>query len=104
MSTPDQLVQAIKQATDYQINKKQLREKVLTDLHMTYNGGLFLLSPAIMAFVTTWPDTELFLEDIYSNPIKIQRDEFLTQAREQYHSVMNSWHIEHDELKRIRKV
>ena len=104
MTTANELVEQIKLATDYQINKHTLKEKILTDLHMVYNNGLFLLTPAIMGFVTTWPDASLFLEDVYSNPIPIQRDEFLTQAREQYHAVMNSWHIQHEELKRIRKV
>lgn len=100
----DQLVTQIKQATDYQTNKQLLKEKILTDLHLAYNGGLFLLDPAIMGFVATWPDQTLFLEDVYGNPIAIQRDEFLTQAREHYHAVMNEWQIQHDELKRIRKV
>ena len=104
MTTPEELVAQIKTATDYQVNKQLLREKILTDLHLAYNGGLFLLDPAIMSFVTTWPESELFLEDVYNNPIKIQRDEFLTQAREQYHSVMNSWHIQHEELRRVRKI
>lgn len=102
--TPDQLVKEIKLATDYQTNKRLLKEKIVTDLHLAYNSGLFLLSPSLIAFVTTWPDSELYLEDVYGNPTLIQRDEFLTQAREQYHAVMNSWHIQHEELKRIRKV
>lgn len=104
MSTPQELVKEIKQATDYQINKRLLKEKITTDLHMAYNSGLFLLSPSLLAFVSTWPDQDLFLEDVYNNPIPIQRDEFLTQAREQYYTVMNSWHIQHEELRRIRKV
>lgn len=102
--TPDQLATEIKQSTDYQINKRLLREKINSDLHLAYNGGLILLSPSVLSFVATWPDQDLFLEDIYGNPIPIQRDEFLTQAREQYYSVMNSWHVQHEELKRIRKV
>lgn len=101
---PDQLVSEIKRATDYQINKRLLKEKITTDLHLAYNGGLFLLSPPLMAFVATWPGADLYLEDVYENPISVQKDEFLTQAREQYHSIMNSWHIQHEELKRIRKV
>lgn len=100
----DQLVTEIKQATDYQTNKRFLQEKILTDLHLAYNGGLFLLNPAVLAFVATWPDQMLFLEDVYNNPIAIQRDEFLASARRHYHAVMNEWHIQHDELKRIRKV
>lgn len=104
MSTPEQLVNQIRTATDYQTNKRFLKEKILTDLHLAYNSGLFKLDPSLLAFVTTWPEQELYIEDVYSNPIKIQRDEFLTQAREQYHTVMNSWHTQHEELKRIRKI
>lgn len=104
MTSPAELVEQIRIATDYQTNKRLLKEKIATDLHMAYNGGLFLLSPSLMAFVATWPSTELYLEDVYENPIAVDREEFLTQAQEQYHSVMNSWHIEHEKLKRIRKV
>ena len=104
MTQVNDLVEQIRLATDFQINKRLLKESITTDLHLAYNGGLFLLTPSILAFVTTWPENELFLEDVYSNPIKIQRDDFLTQAREHYHSVMNTWHIKHDELRKIRKV
>ena len=104
MSTPEQLVNQIRTATDNQTNKRFLKEKILTDLHLAYNGGLFKLDTGLLAFVTTWPDQELFLEDVYGNPIAVQREDFLIQAREQYHAVMNEWHIQHEELKRIRKI
>jgi len=104
MNTVDQLVEEIKLATDYQTNKKILKEKILTDLHMTYNGGLFKITPEILAFVTTWPDDELFLEDVYENPIKINKLEFLDLSRQHYQQTMNTWHIEHEKIKRIRKV
>lgn len=104
MNTVDQLVEEIKQATDYQINKKILKEKILADLHMPYNSGLFKLSPDILAFVSSWPNEELFLEDVYENPIKITKSEFLDLATKHYYQVMNQWHIEHDKIKRIRKV
>lgn len=103
-STVEQLVEQIRVATDYQKNKYALKEKILTDLHLVHAGGLFLINPATLAFVATWPHETLFLEDVYSNPISINRDEFLTVAREHYQSVMNLWHIEHDKLKQIRKI
>lgn len=102
--TPDQLVKEIKLATDYQVNKRLLKEKITADLHMTFNNGMFMLTPALLAFVSTWPDPVLYLEDVYGNPIEINRDEWLKQAQSQYHMVMNSWHIQHEELKRTRKI
>jgi hypothetical protein len=100
----DQLVEQIKLATDYQINRHILREKITTDLHVAYNNGLFLVKPELIAFLATWPDEELFLEDTYQNPIKIKREEFLILCQQHYQMVMNRWHIEHEEIKRIRKI
>jgi len=104
MSDINELIDQIKQATDYQINKRILREKIITDLHVAYNNGLFLVNLELIAFLATWPNNELFLEDTYENPIKINRQEFLTKCQQHYQMVMNEWHIQHDELKRIRKV
>lgn len=104
MSTPEQLVHSIKQATDYQTNKKLLREQILTDLHVPCNGGLFKISPDLIAFLNSWDTDNLVLEDVYQNPIKVDRQELLTLCKEHYQLIMNRWHIEHEELRRIRKI
>lgn len=104
MEDIDQLVSEIRQATDFQINKKILREKIQTDLHMTHNGGLFKITPELIAFVKTWPVDELYLEDAYQNPISIDRQVFLITAQQHYQQVMNRWHNEYEELKKIRKI
>lgn len=100
----DNIVDEVKRATDFQKNKKILREKVQTDLHMPFNGGMFKLTPEIFAFVSVWPDDTLYLEDIYQSPVQINKQQFLIAAQEQYQKVMNYWHNEYEELKRIRKV
>jgi hypothetical protein len=104
MSDINELVKEIRQATDYQINRRILREKIRTDLHVPYNNGLFLVTTELIAFLATWPNDELFLSDTYENPIKILRQEFLTLCQQHYQMVMNTWHIQHEQLKRIRKV
>jgi hypothetical protein len=104
MSDLEQIVTQIRQATDYQVNKRILREKILTDLHVPYAGGLFKVTPELIAFLSTWDSDELFLEDTYQNPIKIQRTELLDLCRRHYQMVMNTWHVQHEELKRIRKI
>lgn len=100
----NQLVDQIRVATDYQKNKKALREKILTDLHLPYAGGLFLIDISLLSFLATWPNDELYLEDVYGNPIHVVKQELLDQARQHYQMVMNTWHIEHEQLKRIRKI
>jgi len=104
MSELEKITDEIRRATDYQINKKILREKIQTDLHVAYNGGLFKVTPELLAFVATYRYTTMYIEDTYHNPIEVERDEFRTLCEEHYQLVMNRWHQEHNELKRIRKV
>ena len=104
MTELDQLTAQIKQATDYQVNKQILREKIQADLHFAYNGGLFKASPELIGFINAWDADALYLEDTYQNPIEVTRNEFLLLCRQHYQIVMNAWHIQHAELKRVRKV
>jgi hypothetical protein len=100
----ENLVKEIKQATDYQANRRTLRERIQTELHMTYGNGLFKLTPELLAFVATWNSEELYLEDTYENPIKVDRVEFLERAQQHYQAVMNEWHQQYNELRRLRRV
>jgi hypothetical protein len=104
MNELDDLVAEMRLATDFQINKRILREKIQTDLHMTHNGGMFKITPELLAFVKTWPVDELYLADVYENPIKIDRQTFLVTAQQHYQTVMNTWHQEYENLKKIRKI
>ena len=104
MNDVELLVNQIRQATDFQKNKIILREKIQTDLHLAHCGGLFKITPELIAFVKTWPVDELYLEDTYNNPIKVDRQVFLVQAQQHYQLVMNRWHNEYEELKKIRKL
>lgn len=94
----------VKLATNYQTNRIILKEKIQTDLHMVYENGLFKITPELLAFVATWPTEYLYLEDTYETPIEIDKQVFLVRARQHYQQVMEMWHQQHEELKRIRKV
>ena len=104
MSDLEKITKEIRLSTDYQVNKRILREKIQTDLHVPYNSGMFKVSPELIAFLSTWNSEELFLEDTYQNPIKINRQELLNKCREHYQIVMNTWHCQHEDIKRARKV
>jgi hypothetical protein len=104
MDNIDSIVEEVRLATSFQLNKQILREKIQTDLHMTHNGGMFKITPELLAFVKTWPVDELYLEDVYENPICIDRQTFLVTAQQHYQTVMNTWHQQYEELKKIRKI
>jgi hypothetical protein len=102
----DQLTEQIKLSTDYQVNRRILREKIQTDLHFAYNGGLFRSTPELIMFASGWPGSEaLYLEDTYQNPVHIVDPEvFATLCKDHYQKVMNRWHQEHAELRKLRKI
>jgi hypothetical protein len=104
MSVLPKIVEQVRLATDFNVNKQILREKIQTDLHITHNGGMFRVTPELISFVQTWPIDTLYIEDVYQNPIEIDRQVFLVTAQQHYHRVMNDWHQQHAELRKIRKV
>lgn len=104
MSNINSLVDEVRLATNFQINKKVLYEKIQTDLHMPYNNGLFKISPELLACVFVWPGDVMYLTDIYQNPVEINCKEFAEKAQQHYQMVMNRWHNEYNQLKQIRKI
>ena len=104
MNELEHITKEIRQATDYQINKRILKEKILTDLHIPCNGGLFKVTPELIGFLNAWDSDTVYLEDTYQNPIELNRIDFLTLCKSHYQQVMNTWHIQHAELRKIRKV
>lgn len=98
-----ELKQIADAAFDHIVYRKQLRERIQAELVMTVNGGMFKITPELLAFVQTWPVDELYLEDIHGNPIKLEKQTFLVRAQQHYQTVMNAWHIEFEQSRKIRK-
>lgn len=94
----DELVTHAKSRFAHSAAKKILKEKYQAKLLCSYNGGLFKITPELLAFVATWPNDILYLLDSYENPIELDRQTFLTLAQQHYQEQMNAWHTEHSEL------
>lgn len=99
-----EVVEQIKQATNFQINKKILKEKVDSDLLIVYGEGLFKCDYSLIAFLSVYDQEELFLEDSYNNPVCVNRLELLNLCKQHYQSVMNDWHTQYNNLRTIRKI
>lgn len=97
MSTED-LVAHARARFDYQTKKRLLREKYEARLIFAHNGGMFRATPELLAFVQTWPNDELYLKDLYDNPVEIDRQVFLAQLQQHYHEQMNAWHVEYQQM------
>lgn len=104
MNTIEETINEIKKSTDYQINKRTLREKVVSDLHITHNGGLFLVSTEMISFLSVMTDDDLILADVYDNPVKVNRKALLMESIEKYRSITNMWYQENESLRQIRRI
>jgi hypothetical protein len=98
------LVDQIKQSTDYQKNRQLLREQMHTDLLFTHNQGLFKATPDLIAFLSAWDQPKLFIEDQYGNPVECDRLALLEQCKERNQRVINRWHVLHEQLQSVRKI
>jgi len=102
-----------KKHLDHKILKQNAAERAEQALTLAYNGGLFKVTPELISFAETlmrfdeytgtYPD-EYFLKDSYNNPIKIDDvHHFLHGLITKYNEVMNDWHNEYEQLRKIRK-
>tara|TARA_R110000823_G_scaffold101636_7_gene218330 strand:+ start:467 stop:811 length:345 start_codon:yes stop_codon:yes gene_type:complete len=90
---------------DHSTQKLNAKERAEESLSLAYEGGLFKVTPDLMAFVSSWNVTvELYLRDSFDNPIKIKDPgKFLEQCQRCWYEVMNDWHNEYENMKQLRK-
>lgn len=98
----DEIYQYSRTRFDHATARKVLQEKYEAKMIFAHNGGLFRTTPELLAFVQTWPVDELYLADLYQNPIKLDRQVFLVQIQQHYQEQMNAWHNEFEELSKNR--
>ena len=82
--------------------RRALKEKYQAKLIFAYNGGMFRADPELLAFVQSWPMEELYLKDLYDNPVQVDKQVFLVQLQQHYHVQMNAWHNEYHEMMKKR--
>ena len=87
---------------DHVTARRILKEKYQARLLFAHNGGMFRVTPELLAFIAYWPINELYLEDLYGNPIEVDRSVFQIQAQQHFHQQMNAWHAEFAELNKKR--
>ena len=98
----DNLVAHARARFDHEAAKRVLREKYQAKLIFAYNGGMFRVTPELLAFVQSWPIEELYLKDLYDNPVEVDKQVFLVKLQQHYHVQMNAWHIEYTEMMKKR--
>jgi hypothetical protein len=103
MSITDLREQA-KLSFDHAVAKKNLTERMESRCTVTYNGGVFRVSPELFILLrTVFEDEEAVIVDSYDTPVLVNRTELLNIAKSRYREVTNEWLAEWNKLKQIRK-
>ena len=82
--------------------KQLLKEKYQAKLIIANQGGLWKATPELIGYLKLNQHEEVYLEDMYHNPLKVTRNELLTKLIETYDQVMVQWHEEYQTLKHKR--
>ena len=102
-TSSETLIEFTQLKIDQQASKLALSERIEQQLLITHNGGLFKATTELISFLSVWDADELYLSDMYNTPVKINRNELLTELKQTYQSVMNEWHCEFEQLKKLRR-
>ena len=90
-------------AYDLKLAKNNLRERVMSRMSVSVNGGYFIVTPELISFLNCWEEEKIVLEDSYNNPIEVNRSELLALAKKRYQELMNDWAWEWEQQKKVRK-
>ena len=102
-TSSETLIEFTQLKIDQQASKLALSERIEQQLLITHNGGLFKATTELISFLSVWDADELYLSDMYNTPVEINRNELLTELKQRYQSVMNEWHCEFEQLKKLRR-
>lgn len=99
--------QSLKNLADAQFERatllNNLKETALSQLTVVHNGGMFIASLELISFLNAWTENEVYVEDVYNNPILVKRVELLSSAKDSYSAAMATWHTEFQRAARIRR-
>lgn len=88
---PNKLKEFADAAFDRELHRKNIKESADALLSVPLNGGLFIATPTLIAFLNSWDEADLVVEDFHKNPIKVNRVELLTKLKEAYQISTSTW-------------
>lgn len=88
---------------DVSVARKNLEERIETQLLVSHQGGMFKATMELIAFLSVQTQDVLYLPDAYTIPREVNRIVLLSSLNQAYQYAMNAWHIEYNELVKVRK-
>jgi len=88
----------LKELADAQFAKSafltNLKEIYDAKLTITHRGGTFVARPELIAFLNSWHEPEVHVEDIYNTPILVDRNALIDAAKIAYRMASVYWATE----------
>ena len=99
----DNLVAHSRVRFDHSVAKRTLKEKYENRLIFAYAGGMFRADHELINTVKSVPNiSEMVIQDMYGNPVKINTYELSNIAIDLWQSTMQQWLVEYQELNKKR--
>jgi len=96
------LLKETKAKFNFNLAKVHLKEKYQNKLIIAEQGGLWKITPEMIAFASNMTDESIILIDAYENPVELNRTSFLSKILAVYNTAMQEYLAEWKTLKNIR--
>ena len=96
------LITETKAKFNFNLAKVHIKEKYKNKLIVAEQGGLWKITPELIAFASLAVDEVMILLDTYENPVEVNRVAFLAKISSEYKTVMQEYLDEWKKLKNIR--
>ena len=100
---PEKLKSLADAEFDRAVHRKNIKESAYALLLVPYNGGLFIATPTLIAFLGNWDEDEIIVEDEYENPVLVNRLALMARLKGAYLNAMDVWYADFQASNRIRR-
>jgi hypothetical protein len=87
---------------DHNQNKKLLKEKYESKMLFAFEGGMWKASPELITTLSLFDTDTIVLEDLYNNPVRVNRLQLLNDTKERWQEQMNGWLFDHQQSAKQR--
>jgi hypothetical protein len=78
--------------------KIQLVEKYEAKLIFAFENGLWKADASLIGTLNSFQESTIVLLDMYKTPIKVNRVELLSKAKQIYVETTNQWYVEYQSI------
>lgn len=96
------LIKQAKARFNHNSSKAYLKDKYEAKLLVANQGGLWKATPELQGYLASRTDFSVILNDIYNNPVMVNRIELYEALRCTYEDTMAAWYLEYKELENNR--